>query len=207
MLTVKYCWVPTFNSRLISWQDFPSDQGVILCDVLNNHSVVLGTHFSNFYIYCDCLLLVDCDLFMAIRILSSASRALVSTPCVVTNAVLRISSPMVPVSNRTLASWPFILIVPSLVFVTGRDEVGFHSPDPPCPHQGPTRTHSLDRAPFVTTKFSRRPVFGMVGAGAWAGYRGRECRKRHPAPGCWVGQGGEKCPVRPVTNSILHKPC
>ena len=50
-----------------------------------------------------CLLLVDCDPFMAIRIQSSPSNTLVSKPWVVTNAALRMFSPIVPVSNKTLA--------------------------------------------------------------------------------------------------------
>jgi len=65
----------------------------------------------------------------------------------------------------------------------GEGGVDFHSPGPtltqawlgyfwvtpshPCP--GPTRTHSLDRDPFVTINLYWRPVWGVGRAGAWGG--------------------------------------
>ena len=52
----------------------------------------------------DCLLLADCGHFMAIRIQSSPSSHLLSTPWMVTNAPLRMSSAIVPVLISTVIS-------------------------------------------------------------------------------------------------------
>jgi len=86
---------------------------------------------------------------------------------------------------------------PGLVFVTGRGGAGFHSQGPaltrgrggifrviPAPPTPGAHPHSFPgRGPICYHPFltGTRPGYGW--GGGLSGDRGRECRKRHPAPG------------------------
>jgi len=48
------------------------------------------------------------------------------------------------------------------------------------------------RGPVCYHLFLTGTRLGSAWGGGLSGDRGRECRKRHPAPGRWVGRGGEK---------------
>ena len=93
-----------------------------------------------------------------------------------------------------------------LVFVTGRGGAGFHSPDPalkrgrggmfrviPALPPSGAHPHSFHgRGPVCYHLFLTGARLGYGWGGGLRGDRGRECRKRHPAPGRSVGRGGEK---------------
>jgi len=93
-----------------------------------------------------------------------------------------------------------------VVFVTGRGGAGFHSPDPalkrgrggmfrviPALPPSGAHPHSFPgRGPVRYHLFLTEARLGYGWGGGLRGDRGRECRKRHPAPGRSVGRGGEK---------------
>jgi len=69
-----------------------------------------------------------------------------------------------------------------------------------------------DGATFVTTYFWRGPVWGMGGAGAWAGTGAGNAEKDNPPQAVEWGGAGKRAgarvlrgPVRPVTNSRCEK--
>jgi len=92
------------------------------------------------------------------------------------------------------------------VFVTGRGGAGFHSPDPalkrgrggmfrviPALPPSGAHPHSFPgRGPVCYHLFLTGARLGYGWGGGLRGDRGRECRKRHPAPGRSVGRCGEK---------------
>jgi len=84
-----------------------------------------------------------------------------------------------------------------VVFVTGRGGAGFHSPGPaltrgrggyfsgnprPAPARGPPALIPWTGPRLLPPIFNGDPSGVWVGGGL-SGDRGRECRKRHPAPG------------------------
>ena len=54
-------------------------------------------------------------------------------------------------------------------FCLGRPGGVFYSFSPPCPHPGPSHTHSLDWPLFFPTKNLQWPVRGMAGVGPLLG--------------------------------------
>jgi len=85
-----------------------------------------------------------------------------------------------------------------VVFVTGRGRAGFHSPDPaltrgrggyvsvnpyPAPVRGPPALIPWT-GPRLYHLFLTGTPIGYGWGGGMRGDRGRECRKRHSAPGC-----------------------
>ena len=85
-----------------------------------------------------------------------------------------------------------------LVFVTGRGRAGFHSSDSthtrgrggmfqviPAPPPSGAHTHSFPgRGPVCYDLFLTGTRLGYGWAVGLSGKRGRECQKRHHAPGC-----------------------
>jgi len=95
------------------------------------------------------------------------------------------------------SSMPADLFVRRVVFVTGRGGAGFHSPDPALtrgrggmfrvistPPPSGAHPHSFpERGPVCYHLFLTGTRLGYGWGGGLSGDRGRECRKRHPAPG------------------------
>jgi len=102
-------WFLHRNSIPIKASYFARFPTIILLFLVHIFSIVIST--------AHCFLLVDCEPFMALWIWSSPYNTLVSTPWVVTNAALRMSSHMVPLSNSALASWLLIVIVSALALL------------------------------------------------------------------------------------------
>jgi len=93
--------------------------------------------------------------------------------------------------------WFLVMQAPRVVFVTGRGGAGFHSPDPaltrgrggmfrviPALPPSGAHPHSFPgRGPVCYHLFLTGTRLGYGWGGGLSGDRGRECRKRHPAPG------------------------